>query len=508
MKSFNIMKKRFLPFWLIVVLIVSPAIKLNCQVSVSQTNPHYFYYKGKTIVLVTSDHHYGAVIDQDFDFTSYLNYLSENGMNLTRIYPGGMFEPPDKYIPGNPLGPRQGRQILPWEKSDQQGANNLLAEKGKPAYKYDLEKWNTGYFKRLKSFVEFAGKKNIIVEVAFFNGMYADCWPLMPMYHGNNIQNIGRYELKDCGIYTTTDEKNKDIIKYQKAYIKKITAELNEFDNLIYDLCDEPSLQGLENGSITVRPDSVITPWINGMKEAFLEAEQKLPKKHLLGQTVQNLSPDLSDKHWCQWLPTEYISPAEKALELDYIRNKPIVDVETNYFGTSLTKNAYTADAVRIEGWWFMLSGGAGMINLNGKFYRGNESGDSITRSRIVPQKKILFEFMKSLDLDGMKQFSDFSISPEGVSSCGIYSPRKQYAIYLYHASPDKEWGCSFVANPGTYSETLIVNSVPSGSYVAEWIDPVSGNVKRSEKLNSNGGKITLATPEYSLDIVLRITRK
>jgi hypothetical protein len=247
MISFNIMKKRFLPFWLIVVLIVSPAIKLNCQVSVSQTNPHYFYYKGKTIVLVTSDHHYGAVIDQDFDFTSYLNYLSENGMNLTRIYPGGMFEPPDKYIPGNPLGPRQGRQILPWEKSDQQGANNLLAEKGKPAYKYDLEKWNTGYFKILKSFVEFAGKKNIIVEVAFFNGMYADCWPLMPMYHGNNIQNIGRYELKDCGIYTTTDEKNKDIIKYQKAYIKKITAELNEFDNLIYDLCDEPSLQGLEN---------------------------------------------------------------------------------------------------------------------------------------------------------------------------------------------------------------------------------------------------------------------
>ena len=71
------------------------------------------------LVLITSDHHYGAVIDQDFDFAKYLKFLADNGMNLTRIYPGGMFEPPDKYLKGNPLGPRPGRQLLPWARSEE-----------------------------------------------------------------------------------------------------------------------------------------------------------------------------------------------------------------------------------------------------------------------------------------------------------------------------------------------------------------------------------------------------
>ena len=325
--------------------------------------------------MITSDHHYGAIIDQDFDFVKYLKFLADNKMNLTRIYPGGMFEPADKYLKGNPLGPRPGRQLLPWARSEQTGANPSLAEPGQPSFKYDLDTWNPLYFERLKAFVELAGKYDIIVEVPFFNGMYADCWPLMAMYHGNNIQNAGQFEAEDCGLFTTMDDRNKAVAKYQKAYIQKIVRELNNYDNVIYDICDEPSLQGLPDGSIIVHQDSIIIPWIMEMKEAFLQAESPLPRKHLLGQTVQNLSPDLSKDSWCEWLPCEYVRPAEKALNMDYQANKPIVNVESNYFRTSLTKNAYTADAVRIEGWWFMLGGGAGNINLNGEYYRGNESG-------------------------------------------------------------------------------------------------------------------------------------
>ncbi len=381
----------------------------NGPVQVYPANPHYFSYKGHPIVLITSDHHYGAVIDQDFDFAEYLKFLADNDMNLTRIYPGGMFEPPDKYLKGNPLGPRPGRQLLPWALSEQAGANPSLAEPGKPSYKYDLDTWNPQYFDRLKAFVELARKYDIIVEIPFFNGMYADCWPLMAMYHGNNIQNVGQFEAEDCGLFTTMDDRNKPVMKYQKAYIQKIVTELNAYDNVIYDICDEPSLQGLPDGSIIVNPDSIIAPWIIEMKDAFLQAEKSLPKKHLLGQTVQNLSPDFSKETWCEWLPCEYVKPAEKALNLDYQANKPIVNVESNYFGTSLTKNAYTADAVRIEGWWFMLGGGAGNINLNGEYYRENESGLSITRNQIAPQRKILKEFMDGLDLSGLTRFTKIS---------------------------------------------------------------------------------------------------
>lgn len=501
------MKKQFLKYGIAVALILMTTAYANSQVKVCPANPHYFFYKGKPLVLITSDHHYGAIIDMDFDYVKYLDYLADNSLNLTRIYPGGMFEPPDKYLAGNPLGPRAGRQLLPWAKSDQPGANPLLAESGKPSFRYDLDKWNPAYFARLRAFVELAGKKDIIVEIPFFNGMYADCWPLMAMYHSNNIQNIGHYEMKDCGLYTTTNSQNQEIIKYQKAYIRKIVTELNGYDNLIFDICDEPSLQGLPDGSIIVHPDSIIISWINAMKDAFVQAEESLPKKHLLGQTVQNLSPDLSDKQWCMWLPAEYVAPAEKALKLDYSRNKPIVDVETNYYGTSLTKFAYTADAVRLEGWWFMLRGGAGIINLNGKFFRGQESGDLITRTQIVPQKKILKDFMNNLDLNGLSLFTDFKVASSMTSSNGIAESGKQYAIYLFHAAPDKEWGCSFVPEQGKYCDTLTINTVPAGTYVAEWIDPVSGSVKSSVRLNHKEGNLKLVTPVYPLDIVLRINK-
>jgi hypothetical protein len=459
-------------------------------------------------VLITSDHHYGAVIDKDFDYVKYLDYLARNDMNLTRIYPGAMFETTDKYLFGNPLGPKQGRQLLPWMKSGQTGANPMLAEPGQPSFKYDLDKWNQEYFDRLKKYVELACKKDIIVEIPFFNGMYNDCWPLMAMYHENNIQNIGRYEVPECGLFTSAEVLNQDVINYQKAYIRKITTELNEFDNLIFDICDEPSLQGLPGGSVLFLPDSQVIPWINEMKEAFLNAEGSLPKKHLLGQTVQNLSPDFSNESWCKWLPAEYVKPAAKALEVNYRNNKPLVDVESNYYGISLTKNAYGVDAIRLEGWWFMLGGGAGCINLNGEYYRGQEEGGLNTKSFIVPQRKVLKEFMNSFNLAGLSRLTDFSITSSGAFCNVLAEYGKQYALYIFHGNYEGEWGAHFIPDPGSHRDSLNLNNFPAGMYSLEWIDPSSGLVKKSENITWTGGKLTLITPEYSLDLAMRIRKQ
>jgi hypothetical protein len=479
----------------------------NDPVQVCPVNQHYFWYKNKPVVLITTDHHYGAIIDQDFDFRKFLTFLADQHMNLTRIYPGGMFEPPDKYQPGNPLGPRPGRQLLPWARSDAGGANPALAEPGQPAYKYDLNRWNPMYFDRLKSFVEFALKKDIIVEIPFFNGMYADCWPLMAMYHTNNIQQVGNYEAPECGLFTTLNKRNLDVAPYQAAYIQKIVRELNAYDNVIYDICDEPSLQGLPDGSIVVNPDSVISPWIIMMKKAFMEAEELLPKKHLLGQTVQNLSPDFSNESWCQWLPTEYIKPAEKALDLDYKTNKPIVNVESNYFGSGLTKSEYPAEAVRLEGWWFMMAGGAGNINLNGEFCRGHEKGNLYTRDQIAPQRKILKDFMDGLDLSGLSRYTHVGRIPQGAFCSALAENGKQYALYLFHGSYDREWGASFIPAPGRYLDTIVLQAVPAGNYILQWIDPATGVLLHTENQHWKGGDITLTTPSYALDIALKMDR-
>ncbi len=473
-------------------------------IRVYPANPHYFMRGGKPVVLVTSDHHYGAVIDADFDYQRFLDALAVGGMNLTRIYPGGMFEPPDKFAVGNPLGPLPGRHILPWMRSDQAGAHPVLAEPGKPSLKYDLDRWNPDYFARLKAFVGRARKKGIVVEVAFFNGMYADCWPLMPFYHANNLQGIGRYEPEECGLFTTCNARNQDVLRYQRAYVAKITAELNPYDNVIYDLCDEPSLQGKPDGSISTLPDSEVTPWLQALKEAFLEAEAALPKKHVLGQTVQNLSPDLSAEPWCDWLPTEYVRPASRALEKNYAARKPVVNVESDYFGAGLVK-PYGVDDVRLEGWWFLLSGGAGVINLNGEYHRGQETGGVDTRTRIVKQRKILKDFVQGLDLASISRLEGLSEISSGARASALADPGREYAVYLFHAKEDGQWGAHFVANPGNYRDSFTLKAIPAGRYRLEWMDPMTGAIRESKRLHFHGGDLRLTTPPYSLDVALRM---
>jgi hypothetical protein len=56
-------------------------------------NPHYFLFRGKPAILVTSQEHYGAVLNLDFDYRKYLATLAGDGLNLTRTFTGAYVEP-------------------------------------------------------------------------------------------------------------------------------------------------------------------------------------------------------------------------------------------------------------------------------------------------------------------------------------------------------------------------------------------------------------------------------
>ena len=70
-----------------------------------EKNPHYLFYKGRPRILLTSDQHYGAVINSDFDYARFLDKLKSKEQNFTRIYPGAYIEKEDEFVKGNPLGP-------------------------------------------------------------------------------------------------------------------------------------------------------------------------------------------------------------------------------------------------------------------------------------------------------------------------------------------------------------------------------------------------------------------
>lgn len=112
------MKKAiYISVFYIVVVVLLMSCSGRVPISVHHKNPHYFEYNGKPLVLITTDQHYGAVINLDFDYIPFLDRLHEYEMNLTRIYPGGYVEMKDQYTRGNPLGPAPDRYILPWKKS-------------------------------------------------------------------------------------------------------------------------------------------------------------------------------------------------------------------------------------------------------------------------------------------------------------------------------------------------------------------------------------------------------
>ena len=62
------------------------------------------------------------------------------------------------------------------------------------------------------------------------------------------------------------------------------------------------------------------------------------------------------------------------------------------------------------------------------------------------------------------------------------------------------------MVTPGRYTEELQLN-LPAGTYKADWVDPASGSVVRTEKVAHKGGNWTVMTPTYSVDIALRIKR-
>ena len=441
-------------------------------------NPHYFIFKGKPLILITTDQHYGAVINLDFDYIPFLDRLQEYGMNLTRIYPGGYVEMKDMYTKGNPLGPAPDRFILPWKKSGTEGANPGLGK-----YKYDLDKWDDEYFKRLKDFVYQASVRNIIVEIAFFNGMYDDRWMMQPLYNTNNLQGVGK---GDFMLFTTMADK--DLVHYQAEYVKKIASELYKFDNLIYDICDEPEMQHKKSYD-----------WNSTLLDALISVDHF---RHLYGETANSASPDFTGDKRTSWIPTEYISPMEKTLDTDYEDNKPIVDVETAYY--SYWYGAHPVDESRAESWFGMLGGLAGFIQLNSDFSTFNPSGrGTSTQDTILPQKRVLMNFMNSLDFIKMEKFTGFAVSDSLVLARGIAEAGKQYAIYLFHGSRKwEEWPQGPTASrvnvdSDWFSDTITID-VPSGKYKAEWINPASGLIM-NHRTGMKSDRISLTTPKYFL---------
>jgi hypothetical protein len=478
------------------LLLIAAASAQAQPVRVHSANPHYFEFRGKPILLVTSAEHYGAVVNGDFDYVAYLDKLKAYGLNYTRIYPGFLFEPMGKFIKGNSLGVRPTSLVLPWARSDKPGyslGGNL----------FDLDRWNPAFFRRLKDFIAKAGERGIVVEICFYNAQYGDTWPMSPLYFENNVQGEGKCDFEDAQTL-----KHADLVRREDDYVRKITQEVNEFDNVILEICDEPYLTGT--------PIDLAGAWIAHSIEIVRDAEKPLPKKHLLAQQIEGPRGgpcDFTAHPGVDVIVTQYVwESAEeqmggmKGLDYEYGKNKPIELNETNYYPVWYRGDKLASS--RAEAWEFIVGGGAGFNQLNGLFTVRDPAGNTEENHKLLDGLKNLLAFMDSFDYVNMRPSRDFVRAgvPLNTFMRGLSQPGKQYALYHHHSklAPDTS---SYIVQPGDYQESFTLD-LPAGSYRLDWIDPATGHELATEAIQHAGGHRTAATPRHAVDIALRIKRK
>ncbi len=449
-------------------------------------NPHYFSWKGKPTVLVTSGEHYGAVLNQAFDYGRYLETLQKDGLNHTRTFSGVYREIPSSFgITDNPLAPKKGQYLAPWARSDQPGD----FDGGK---KFDLNRFDPNYFKRLKDFMTEAQKRGVVVEFNFFCPMYNDpLWRACPMNAANNINNVG-----DCPRLEVYTGKHKGLMNAQLAVTRKFVKELKDFDNLYYEVCNEPYFGG------------VTMDWQHRIVEAIAQAEKDFPPshRHLISLNIANGRAKVEKPHpQVSIFNFHYCVPPD-TVAMNYDLNRVIGENETGFRGR--------ADVLyRTEGWDFLMAGGAIYNNLDYSFMPGHPDGSLRDYKspgggspELRQQLGHLKKFMESLDFVHMKPADKVirKVEPK-LKATALAEPGKAYAVYLHVPLPNKPKNLQDLLKEGIKSRLTL--DLPKGMYQAEWLDTKTGQIAHRQTVNHAGGEATLQSPAFANDIALRILR-
>mgnify|MGYP000848491357 CR=1 FL=1 len=204
-----------------------------------------------------------------FDYDGYLAFLKKHNHNFFRLWRWETTKWTDSYTDGQV----KYCQPHPWLRTGPGQANDGAA-------KFDLTKFNPEYFERLRTRVSKAQCLGIYTAVMLFEGweiQFSDAWENHPFHLPNNVNGV-EADLNGDGSgieYNTlnTSEAGRRVLELQEAYVRKVIDTVNEFDNVLYEICNE------------AHADS--TEWQYHMIRFVRDYEARKPKQHPVGMTFQ-----------------------------------------------------------------------------------------------------------------------------------------------------------------------------------------------------------------------------
>ena len=155
--------------------------------------------------------------------------------------------------------------IAPWPRSETPGPPTAATSSTSPA---GTTPTSTGS----RTFVAAAGERGIVVEFVLFCPFYEEnLWEVNPMNARNNVNGL-RAIPADRGLHAQAPRPPAE----QEAFVRKAVSELNAFDNLYFEICNEPYFGG------------VTLEWQARIASVIVDTEKALPHKHLIAQNIAN----------------------------------------------------------------------------------------------------------------------------------------------------------------------------------------------------------------------------
>lgn len=485
--------------------------------SIHPDNHRCFIYKGRPFKILTSAEHYGAVLNGDFDYDIYLEEMTRTGQNMTRLFT--FYRETESSIPApgnmNTLAPSPEASILPWERVSGHGqaADGLD--------KFDLDRWNEAYFDRLRDFVQKCDDAGIVCEITLFCNPYQmERLDRFPCGEPSNINGVGG----DCpSTHAFMTLQAPTIVAFQERFIRKVVTELNPYDNIYYEICNEP------HGPPVPKGETKVIAWHRHLARVIREVEDDLPKRHLIAANAhynvetphfmglpttrhedlayfEDPCIDIVNYHYISRKAVDrglrFYSPPDKEahagliwhfLRARDIYRKPLVFDETFSGIVGGSPERYAVN--RAEAWEMVLSGGAGYNNLDWTFTPADETGAGvvpIADGRSLDGRSlrewiaILHELLSGYDLATLVPATDLvDTDIPGVGHAASQDGPGRMVVYL--VDDDLYTGKAFESRQVSVSLTL-----PPGAYGLRLLDPRTGNLSEGPGLESTGDPVSV----------------
>ncbi len=498
---------------------------MSQPIRVHPDNPKLFEFRGKPLVLLTATEHYGAVMNRPMQFERYLADVAEKQITLTRLFT--LFR--ELQTPINPYStckPESPDYIAPFVRT---GPGRALDKE----LKFDLDQPNPEFFERLHRFLALASHYGIIVEVVLLSNTYSDeMWALNPLNTANNINDMAAIPWPDI-----MSLRHDALFARQAAHVRKIVTEANAYDNVIFEICNEPG--GQFGGSDSANPTRAeVNAWLDALIAVIRETEANLPNKHLVaGQEA------------FAYLPWE--QPSDRsftAMDYDVVNMHPLPN--TTYNGAGYELGDFMSKQLRlramrdfglatyaapkplnqdednvasqykdVEAWiihrkraWVTLLTGNHYDYIDFSILPRQETGTPESQRCIRTWMKHLSAFIHSLDLIDARPLTGIvKAQPEHTLEIAFGVAGQDVAIYLADerelvAARDLPDDDQRLSGAGDAISGEVLLDLPEGNYLLTYFSPETGLASPALAVQGASGlRVTL--PTFTHDLVLRLTR-